>query len=79
MTDRREVFEVTDNYIKCKILFDKKVLELSSKNVGLNTRDDIVELCRCTPNHASWLLRQLVKDNVIQLYGAGRGAFYKKL
>ena len=43
------------------------------------TRDDIVELCRCTPNHASWLLRQLVKDNVIQLYGAGRGAFYKKL
>ena len=43
------------------------------------TRDDIVELCRCTPNHASWLLRQLVRDNVIQLYGAGRGAFYKKL
>ena len=32
----REVFEITDNYIKCKIPFDKKVLELSNKNVGLN-------------------------------------------
>lgn len=43
------------------------------------TREDVVELCRCTPNHASWLLRQLVKDKMIQLYGAGRGAFYQKL
>ena len=43
------------------------------------TREDVVELCRCTPNHASWLLRQLVKDQMIQLYGAGRGAFYQKL
>ena len=32
----KEVFEITDNYIKCKIPFDKKVLELSNKNVGLN-------------------------------------------
>ena len=43
------------------------------------TREDVVELCRCTPNHASWLLRQLVKDEMIQLCGAGRGAFYQKL
>ena len=43
------------------------------------TRDDIVEECSCTPNHASWLLCQLVKDNVIQSYGAGRSTFYKKL
>lgn len=43
------------------------------------TREDVVELCRCTPNHASWLLRQLVSDSMIQLCGAGRGAFYKKL
>ncbi len=41
------------------------------------TREDVVELCRCTPNHASWLLRQLVNDKMIQLCGAGRGAFYK--
>ena len=32
----KEVFEITDNYIKCKIPFDRKVLELSNKNVGLN-------------------------------------------
>ena len=32
----KEVFEITDNYIKCKIPFDRKVLELSDKNVGLN-------------------------------------------
>lgn len=42
------------------------------------TREDVVELCRCTPNHASWLLRQLVKAEIIQLCGAGRGAFYIK-
>ena len=36
------------------------------------TREDVVELCRCTPNHASWLLRQLVKAEIIQLCGAGR-------
>lgn len=43
------------------------------------TREDVVELCRCTPNHASWLLRQLVSDKIIQLCGAGRGAFYKRI
>ena len=32
----KEAFEITDNYIKCKIPFDRKVLELSDKNVGLN-------------------------------------------
>ena len=32
----RGVFEITDNYIKCKIPFDKKALELSNKNVGSN-------------------------------------------
>lgn len=41
------------------------------------TREDVVELCRCTPNHASWLLRQLASEKMIQLCGAGRGAFYK--
>lgn len=32
----KEIFEITDNYVKCKIPFDKRVLELSNKNVGLN-------------------------------------------
>ena len=32
----KEIFEITDNYVKCKIPFDKGVLELSNKNVGLN-------------------------------------------
>lgn len=42
------------------------------------TRDAIVELCRCTPNHASWLLRQLVKENKIIMFGRARGAYYTK-
>lgn len=42
-------------------------------------REGVVELCRCTPNHASWLLRQLVRDGVIALQGSGRTAYYKKL
>ena len=32
----KEIFEITDNYVKCKIPFDKRILELSNKNVGLN-------------------------------------------
>lgn len=32
----KEIFEITDNYVKCTIPFDKRVLELSNKNVGLN-------------------------------------------
>ena len=32
-------------------------------------RQGVVELCRCSPNHASWLLRH-------QLVGMGRGAKY---
>lgn len=32
----KEVFEITDNYIKCRIPFDKKVLESSKTNVGTN-------------------------------------------
>lgn len=42
-------------------------------------RESVVELCRCTPNHASWLLRLLVRDGVIALQGSGRAAYYKKL
>lgn len=42
------------------------------------TRNDVIELCRCAPNHASWLLRQLLDEGSIQMFGAGRGAFYKK-
>ena len=38
----KEVFEITDNYIKCKIPFDKKVLELSNKNVSLNKTEKAV-------------------------------------
>ena len=32
----KEVFEITDSYIKCKIPFDEKILALRQKNVGLN-------------------------------------------
>lgn len=42
------------------------------------TREGVAELCRCTLNHASWLLRQLVEDGVLVLHGKGRGAHYRK-
>ena len=32
----KEVFEITDNYIKCRIPYDEKVLDMSKKNVGTN-------------------------------------------
>lgn len=42
-------------------------------------REGVVELCRCTPNHASWLLRQLVNEGIIVLKSGGRSAHYEKL
>lgn len=42
------------------------------------TREGVAELCRCTANHASWLLRQLVEEGVLVLCGKGRGSYYKK-
>ena len=32
----KDVFEITDNYIKCRIPYAEKVLELRNKNVGVN-------------------------------------------
>ena len=32
----KEVFEITANYIKCRIPYDEKVLDMSKKNVGTN-------------------------------------------
>ena len=32
----KEAFEITDNYIKCRIPYDKNVLEMSGKSVGIN-------------------------------------------
>ena len=43
------------------------------------TREGAAELCRCTTNHATWLLRQLTSQNKIKLCGSGRGAHYEKL
>lgn len=42
------------------------------------TREGVAELCRCTLNHASWLLRQLVEDGILVLRGKGRGSRYEK-
>lgn len=42
------------------------------------TRQGVAELCRCTLNHASWLLRQLVDENILVLHGKGRGSRYTK-
>ena len=39
-------------------------------------RQGVVELCRCTPNHASWLLRQLTASGDLELVGSGRFAKY---
>ena len=42
------------------------------------TRSDVIDLCRCNENHATWLLRKLVKENKIVLSGRGKYAYYQK-
>lgn len=32
----KEAFEITDNYIKCRIPYDKNVLEMSGQSVGIS-------------------------------------------
>lgn len=78
-----KVYSITNNkvgYIRQRgwdTMQERELIVTHLNQYDKITREDVVELCRCTPNHASWLLRQLVKDEVIQLHGAGRGAFYK--
>lgn len=54
----KKVFEIKNNYIKCKIPFDKKVLELCNKNVGLNvglskTEKAVLKLLIQDPNRTA--------------------------
>ena len=58
---------------------ERELIMIHLEKYGEINREGIAELCRCTPNHASWLLRQLVSDGVIALCGSGRGSYYKKL
>ena len=39
------------------------------------TREDIVELCRRTPNHASWLLGQLINEKMDSAMRSGTRRF----
>ena len=45
---------------------------------GKITRREVVELCRVTPNQASYLLRTLVDRSELELIGKGRSAHYVK-
>ena len=40
------------------------------------TRADVVDLCRCDRNHASYLLRRLLQDGTIKKIGSGKSAYY---
>ena len=37
----KEVYDITDNYIKCRIPYDEKVLEMSRQNVGVNVSTNV--------------------------------------
>ncbi len=39
------------------------------------TREDVVELCRCTPNHASRLLGQLINEKMDSAMRSGTRLF----
>lgn len=41
-------------------------------------RAGVMDLCRCTGNHASWLLRKMVEDGVIEQCGQSRATHYIK-
>lgn len=58
---------------------EKELIILHLDRYKKINREEVAELCRCTPNHASWLLRQLVSEGVITLRGRGRSSYYEKL
>lgn len=37
----KEVFEIIDNYIKCRIPYNKNVLEMSRQSVGINVGTNV--------------------------------------
>lgn len=80
-----KVYSITDNqagYTRQRgwdTIQEKELILAHLERFDSITREGTAELCRCTPNHAAWLLRQLVKENRIALLGAGRGSHYKKL
>lgn len=50
----KNAFEITDNYIKCIIPFDKKVVSLRQNNVGLNkTEKAVLEILIENPNRTA--------------------------
>ncbi|MDO5399478.1 MAG: ATP-binding protein [Eubacteriales bacterium] len=57
---------------------ERELLLMHLEKYNEINREGVVELCRCTANHASWLLRQLVKDGIVELCGSGRGSYYRK-
>lgn len=58
---------------------EKELIMLHLERYKTIRREGVAELCRCTPNHASWLLRQLVDEGTIVLRGGGRNSYYEKL
>ena len=77
----RSLYLSFQNCLRIKLDSKKKVLQrlkMLSKNIKYHEidRSGVVELCRCTPNHASWLLRQLTESGYLKRVGNGRGAKY---
>ena len=61
------------------VLQEKEMILSHLKKYHTITRGQTADLCRCTPNHAALLLNKLLKENLIQLVGKGRGAYYTLL
>lgn len=79
-----KVYSVTDNkagYARQRgwdVMQEKELILTHLDKFHDIDRTGVMELCRCTANHASWLLRQMVKDEVIEQQGQSRATHYIK-
>lgn len=55
---------------------EKEMIIAHFENFQTITRKEVMELCKCNKDHATWLLQQLRKENKIKLSGTGRNSQY---
>ena len=55
---------------------EKEMIIAHFENFQTITRKEVMELCKCNKDHATWLLQQLRKEKKIRLFGTGRNSQY---
>lgn len=80
-----KVYTLTENkagYTRQKgwtVIQEKEMVLSHFTSFSQITRKEVEDLCRCSKDHAYWILKTLVKDGKLMLHGQGKSVFYTKV